>query len=87
LEKLSNNSFLFPSVKNGGFLDYWRYKQIKKLTIKSDRKISDLKAEADHQYQRLSFDQFQSTFYMFSIGIFSSLLIMLIEFIRKKNNI
>jgi len=76
----------FDSISNilkGGLVEYWRRTEIKKQLVNTNPKDFDLDVFIDREYQSLCLGQFESTCYLFFIGVFCSLLILLIEFIGK----
>lgn len=85
----SNQLNRISDLKNGGFIDYWRVTENRKLakkgelTTKSDTSASD-KVD-DHVYHEiLMLDQLQSAIYLFILGQTLSLIIILIEFSYKR---
>ncbi|CAG2181266.1 unnamed protein product, partial [Oppiella nova] len=57
---------LISDLKKGGFLDYWRLTENRKLAVNGDQSVNTVDDQREHEI--LILDQLQSAFYLMALG-------------------
>ncbi|CAG2114560.1 unnamed protein product [Medioppia subpectinata] len=73
---------LISDLKKGGFLDYWRLTENRKLAVNGDQKVNDIDDKREHEI--LVVDQLQSAFYLMAMSYCLAFIGLLVEIIFQK---
>ena len=73
-----NSHFSISHMISGGMFDYWERNELRKAKLKNNKKLNDNDND-DQQIKPLTIVQLQSAFYLFIIGIVTSIMLFTIE--------